>query len=49
MPIVIEHHVSSGGAAPLHIHHHLDDSFYLISGQLALRCGQDTFTAQAGD
>ncbi len=48
-PIVIEHHVSSGGAAPLHVHHHLDDSFYLLAGQLAIRCGEDTFVAQAGD
>ena len=48
-PIVIEHHVSSGGAAPLHVHHRLDDSFYLLSGQLAIRCGEDTFVANAGD
>jgi mannose-6-phosphate isomerase-like protein (cupin superfamily) len=49
MPIVIEHHVKSGGAAPSHLHHHLDDSFYLLAGQLAIRCGQDTFVAHAGD
>lgn len=49
MPIVIEHHVKSGGAAPLHLHQDLDDSFYLLVGQLAIRCGEDTFVAHAGD
>ncbi len=48
-PIVIEHHVSSGGAAPLHVHHDLDDSFYLLAGQLAIRCDEDTFVAHVGD
>jgi mannose-6-phosphate isomerase-like protein (cupin superfamily) len=49
LPIIIEHHVGPGASAPLHIHHDVDDSFYLISGELALRCGDDTFTARAGD
>jgi mannose-6-phosphate isomerase-like protein (cupin superfamily) len=49
IPIVIEHHVSSGGAAPLHVHHQLDDSFYLLAGQLAIRCREDTFVSHAGD
>ena len=48
-PIVIEHRVSKGGAAPLHVHHDLEDNFYLLSGRLALRCGEDTFVAGAGD
>jgi mannose-6-phosphate isomerase-like protein (cupin superfamily) len=49
LPIVIEHHVGPGAAAPLHVHHDVDDSFYLLSGQLAMRCGDDTFVANAGD
>ncbi len=49
LPIIIEHHVGAGAAAPLHVHHDVDDSFYLLSGQLALRCGDDTFVANAGD
>jgi mannose-6-phosphate isomerase-like protein (cupin superfamily) len=48
-PIIIEHHVGPGGAAPLHIHVDLDDSFYVASGELAVRCGDDTFVARAGD
>ena len=38
-----------GSGAPLHVHHTVDDSFYLLSGQLALRCGDDTFVANARD
>jgi mannose-6-phosphate isomerase-like protein (cupin superfamily) len=49
LPIIIEHHVGAGGAAPLHIHVDVDDSFYLLSGTLALRSADDTFMAHAGD
>jgi mannose-6-phosphate isomerase-like protein (cupin superfamily) len=49
LPIIIEHHVGPGAAAPLHVHHDVDDSFYLLRGQLAMRCGDDTFIASAGD
>ena len=37
LPIIIEHHVSPGGAAPLHVHLDVDDSFLLLSGTLAIR------------
>jgi mannose-6-phosphate isomerase-like protein (cupin superfamily) len=49
LPVIIEHHVGPGTAAPLHVHHDVDDSFYLLSGQLAMRCGDNTFVANAGD
>jgi mannose-6-phosphate isomerase-like protein (cupin superfamily) len=49
MPIVIEHRVASGAAAPLHMHRNLEDNFYVLSGRLALRCGEDAFVARAGD
>ena len=49
LPVIIEHHVGPGAAAPLHVHHDVDDSFYLLRGQLAMRCGEDTFVASAGD
>lgn len=26
------------------MHHDVDDSFYLVRGQLAMRCGDDTFS-----
>jgi Cupin domain len=31
------------------VHHDVDDSFCLLRGQLAMRCGDDTFVASAGD
>ena len=49
LPVIIEHHVGPGAAAPLHVHHDVDDSFYLLRGQLAIRSGDDTFVANAGD
>lgn len=49
LPAIIEHHVGPGARAPLHVHTDVDDSFYLISGELVLRCGDDTFVARAGD
>ena len=49
LPVIIEHHVGPGAAAPLHVHVDVDDSFYLLRGQLAMRCGDDTFVANAGD
>jgi mannose-6-phosphate isomerase-like protein (cupin superfamily) len=49
LPVIIEHHIGPGASAPLHVHTAVDDSFYLVSGELALRCGDDTFVARAGD
>jgi mannose-6-phosphate isomerase-like protein (cupin superfamily) len=49
LPIIIEHHVSPGGAAPLHVHVDVDDSFLLLSGLLAVRSGDQTFLAREGD
>jgi mannose-6-phosphate isomerase-like protein (cupin superfamily) len=49
LPIIIEHHIGPGGAAPLHVHTGVDDSFYLIAGELALRCGDQSFVARPGD
>ena len=44
-----EHHVGPAATAPLHVHHEVDDSGYLIRGQLAIRCGEDRSVANAGD
>lgn len=49
LPVIIEHHVGPGAHAPLHVHTDVDDSFYLISGELVLRSGNDSFVARAGD
>ena len=47
-PVIIEATVAPGGGAPLHVHDDLDDSFYLVSGRLAMRCGEQTFTVNPG-
>jgi len=48
-PVIIEATVAPGGGAPLHVHADLDDSFYLVSGQLAMRCGEQAFAVGPGD
>ena len=48
-PVIIEATVAPGGGAPLHVHADLDDSFYLVSGRLAMRCGDQTFAVSPGD
>jgi mannose-6-phosphate isomerase-like protein (cupin superfamily) len=48
-PVIIEATVAPGGGAPLHAHADLDDSFYLVSGRLAMRCGQQAFAVSPGD
>lgn len=47
-PIVIEATVAPGGGAPLHVHQDLDDTFYLVSGRLAMRCGEEAFAVEPG-
>ncbi len=48
-PVVIEMTVPPGGHAPLHVHRDLDDSFHLLSGRVAVRCGDESFVPSAGD
>ena len=49
LPIVIEMALPPGGHTPLHVHTNLDASFYLLSGRMAVRSGDETFVARAGD
>ena len=48
-PVIIEMELGPGGHAPLHVHHDIDDSFYLLAGRIAVRCGDDTLVAEPGD
>ena len=52
-------HRSTGGALsvfettieagpPLHVHDREDECFYVLSGELSIRCGSDAFDAPAG-
>ncbi len=45
---VIESSAPPGDETPLHIHAAMDEAFYVLSGEYAIRCGDDTFTATSG-
>lgn len=48
VPVVIEVTVPPGGSPPLHAHDDLDDSSYLLTGSLAVRCGERRFRLDPG-
>jgi hypothetical protein len=48
-PVVAEGTVPEGASPPLHVHHDLDDSFYLLDGQMVLRCGDEVWVAGPGE
>jgi mannose-6-phosphate isomerase-like protein (cupin superfamily) len=35
--------------APLHVHHHDDEAWYVVAGALGFRVGEDVVTAKTGD
>jgi mannose-6-phosphate isomerase-like protein (cupin superfamily) len=37
-----------GAGPPLHVHDREDECFYVLGGELSIRCGSDTFDAPAG-
>lgn len=45
---IIESSVGPGDETPLHVHAETDEAFYVLDGEFAVRCGQDTFTATPG-
>ena len=47
-PVVTEAVLPVGASPPLHVHHHLDDSFYVLSGRVVVRCGPDVQVASPG-
>jgi uncharacterized RmlC-like cupin family protein len=48
-PVVLEMTLPAGAAPPLHLHHDLDDSSFLLDGQMMVRCGDQALLAGAGD
>jgi quercetin dioxygenase-like cupin family protein len=46
---VVETTEPPGSAAPLHVHHGEAEAFYVLEGEIALTCGDDSVIAQAGD
>lgn len=47
--VVLEMTLPVGSAPPLHVHDELDDTWYVIEGQMAVRCGDDELVVGAGD
>ena len=37
-----------GGTAPWHVHHHEDEMFYLLEGDVVFKCGDEVFQAGPG-
>ena len=46
--VVLEMTLPVGSAPPLHVHHDLDDTWYILEGRMALRCGDDRLVVGAG-
>ena len=46
--IVLEMTLPVGSSAPLHVHDSLDDTWYILDGQMTVRCGDDELVAGAG-
>ena len=44
----VEFRVPAGFAAPLHVHHHDDEIFLVLSGDVRFRLGEDVVEASAG-
>jgi mannose-6-phosphate isomerase-like protein (cupin superfamily) len=46
--VVLEMTLPVGAAPPLHVHHDLDDTWYILEGQMVVRCGEDELVVGAG-
>ncbi len=46
--IVLEMTLPVGSAPPLHVHDDLDDTWYILDGQMVVRCGHDELVVGAG-
>jgi mannose-6-phosphate isomerase-like protein (cupin superfamily) len=46
--IVLEMTLPVGSSAPLHVHDGLDDTWYILDGEMVVRCGDDVLCAGAG-
>jgi mannose-6-phosphate isomerase-like protein (cupin superfamily) len=46
--VVLEMTLPVGSSAPLHVHHDLDDTWYVLDGEMVVVCGDDTLVVGAG-
>jgi quercetin dioxygenase-like cupin family protein len=45
---LIESVIPPGFSPPMHIHHLEDESYFVLDGELTVRCGDETYAASAG-
>ena len=45
---LLESWIPVGASPPLHVHHREDETFWVIEGALTIRCGAETYQAEAG-
>jgi mannose-6-phosphate isomerase-like protein (cupin superfamily) len=45
---LVESLVAPGFSPPLHVHHKEDEAFWVLEGELSMRCGDRTFRARPG-
>jgi len=45
---LVESFIVPGFSPPLHVHHREDEAFWVLEGELTMRCGDRTFRASAG-
>ena len=46
--VVLEMTLPVGSSAPLHVHDSLDDTWYILDGEMVVRCGDDVLLVGAG-
>jgi hypothetical protein len=46
--VVLEMTLPVGAAPPLHVHENLDDTWYILEGQMVVRCGDEELVVGAG-
>jgi mannose-6-phosphate isomerase-like protein (cupin superfamily) len=46
--VVLEMTLPVGSSAPLHVHDELDDTWYILDGEMVIRCGDDVSVVGAG-
>ncbi len=46
--VVLEMTLPVGSSPPLHVHHFLDDTWYILDGKMVMHCGDDVLVVGAG-
>src|SRR5512143_3647727 len=46
--VVLEMTLPVGSSPPLHVHHILDDTWYILDGKMVMSCGDDVLVVGAG-